>query len=189
MISVTELRTGTVFEEDNRLFLVLDYKHVKLGRGNANIKVKVRDLKTGAVLKKTFLSGQKVEKVDLEAKKAQFLYQDKEGFCFMDPVTFEQFTVDEEVLGEKAKFLKEGEVYSVLFYEGAPLSFKLPTFLEFNVKETGPNTRGDSATNIYKKAVLENGLVVSVPLFIKTGEKVKIDTRTGEYGGRVGGNA
>lgn len=185
MFSVTELRNGTIFKDDGNLFLVLEYKHVKLGRGNANIKVKVKNLKTGAVVKKTFLSGQKVEEVRLESKKAQYLYQDEEGFYFMDPSTFEQFKVGEGILGEKKRFLKEGLVYDVRFFEGKPLSFDLPVFLELEVRETGPGVKGNSATNIYKKAVLENGLTVSVPLFVKVGEKVKVDTRTGEYGGRA----
>lgn len=184
MIAVTELRNGAVFGQDGRPFLVLEYRHVKLGRGAANIKVKVRDLKTGAVAKKTFLSGQKVEKVELESKGIQYLYQDPDGFCFMDPDTFDQFKLKKELLGGKAQFLKEGAVYSVSFSEGEPLSFELPIFVEFEIKETGPDVKGNSATNIFKKAVLKNGLVISVPLFIKVGETVKIDTRTGEYAGR-----
>ena len=185
LIPVTQLRAGTVFKEDDTPFLVLEYRHVKLGRGNANIKLKVRNLKTGAVLKKTFLSGQKVEKIELEERKGQFLYQDKEGFYFMDPENFSQFKIEKDFLEGQERFLKEGEIYRILFLEGKPLSLRLPTFLEFKVKETGPNVRGDSATNIFKKAVLENGMVVSVPLFVKVGEKIKIDTRTGEYGGRA----
>lgn len=183
-VSVTDLRNGAVFKQDGRLFLVLEYQHVKLGRGTANIKVKVRDLKTGAMTKKTFLSGQKVEKMELESKKAQFLYQDQEGFWFMDPDRFDQFKLKKELLGEKTRFLKEGAVYSVSFSEEEPLSFELPVFVELEIKETGPDLKGNSATNIFKKAVLENDLVVSVPLFIKVGEKVKVDTRTGEYAGR-----
>lgn len=184
MIAVTELRNGAVFEQDGRLFLVLEYKHVKLGRGTANIKVKIRDLRTGAVTKKTFLSGRKVERVELVSQKAQYLYQDQEGFSFMDPDTFDQFKLKKELLGDKARFLKEGTVYPVSFSGKEPLSFELPTFVEFKIKETGPDVKGNSATNIYKKAVLENDLVISVPLFIKVGEKVRVDTRTGVYGGR-----
>ena len=184
-IPVTQLRVGTVFVEEGTPFLVLEYRHVNLGRGTANIKVKVRNLRTGAVLRKTFLSGRKVEKGELEEKEAQFLYRDGKGFYFMDVVDFSQFQIEEIFLERKGKFLKEGGVYRILFFEEKPLVLQLPAFLEFVVKETGPGVRGDSETNIFKKAVLENGLVVSVPLFIKKGERIKIDTRTGEYKGRV----
>lgn len=185
MIVVTELRNGMVFKQDDHPLLVLEYKHVKLGRGAANIRVKVRDLKTGAGTKKTFLSGQKVEEVVVESKKVQYLYRGQEGFWFMDPETFEQFKLEKELLGDKVQFLQEGAVYLIRFFEGEPLSFELPTFLKLKVKETGPDVKGNSATNVYKKAVLENDLVISVPLFIKVGEEIKVDTRTGGYDGRA----
>ncbi len=189
MISVTELRNGATFHEDGRPFLVLNYKHTKLGRGKASIRVKVKDLQTGSVLEKTFISGAKVEPIQTQKKLMQYLYQEGESFVFMDPVTFEQNTISSKVLGKQARFLKEGQEISILFQEPStssgrgkkPLLAELPISLEFKVKETGPGVKGDTATRSFKPATLENGVVVKVPLFIKVGDKIKVDTRTGEY--------
>jgi len=185
MIPVTNLRAGTVFQENGQPFLVLKYEHTKLGRGTATIKLKIKNLKSKIIREKTFISGARVEEAEVEKKSLQFLYQDEKKVVFMDPRSFEQVEVGKEILEGKEGFLKEGEVVEVLFFEGEPVSMELPLSLALAVKETGPGVRGDSATNIFKPATLENGLVVKVPLFVKVGDKVKIDTRTGEYVERV----
>jgi len=181
MISVTELKNGATFSSDGRPFLVLAYKHTKLGRGKANIRVKVRDLQTGAVLEKTFISGAKVEPIATRKKLRQYLYREGENLIFMDPQNFDQDTVSAKILGDQARFLQEGQPVSVLFWEEKPLLVELPVSLVLAIKETGPGVKGDTATRSFKPATLENGMVVKVPLFVKAGDKVKVDTRTGEY--------
>jgi elongation factor P len=164
---------------------VLKYEHLKLGRGPANIKLKVKNLKSKAILEKTFISGAKVEEAEVEKRALQFLFLKGKMAVFMDPKSFEQFEVGGEILEGKERFLKEGEEVEILFFEGRPVSLELPLFLVLEVKETGPGVKGDSATNIWKTAVLENKLQVKVPLFVKVGDRVKIDTRSGEYVERV----
>lgn len=185
MISVTELRAGILFEEQGNIFQVLSYEHIKMGRGSANIKVKVKNVKTGATVEKSFINGAKVKPVQVVKRDIQFLYKDSDLTYFMNPVTFEQITVREEKLRDEIPYLKEGETYSVSFLEDEPLSINLPPKMEFKVKETGPSLRGNSATNIYKDAILENGLKTKVPLFIDTDDVVRIDTRTGAYSEKV----
>jgi len=181
MISVTELKNGTYFLLEGKPCLVLKYEHSKIGRGSANIKLRLRNLVTGAVIDKTFISGAKVEPVVVLRQKMQYLYADEAVFYFMDSSSFEQISISKETAGDQAKFLKEGEEVHVSFWGKKPLSIELPASLIFRIKEAEPGVKGDSATNVWKEAVLENGLKIKVPLFIKQGEMVKVDTRTGEY--------
>ena len=181
MISVTQLRAGTFFEEKGEVFEVLSYEHTKMGRGSGNIRVKVRNLETGAIIDKTFITGASVNEANLAKIKAQFLYQDGENFHFMDSQTFEQYAISGRRLGEQNKFLKEGLELYLLVYKEKPLAVELPRALVYKVTQTGPSYKGNSVTNVYKPAVLENGLEIKVPVFIKAGEIVKIDTKTGEY--------
>lgn len=180
MISVTELRAGTIFEEDGKLLQVLSYEHIKMGRGSANIKVKVKDLKSGATINKSFINGARVNDINLVKKDLQFLYKDKDSAHFMAPVSFEQIGIP---LGKLSghEFLKEGENFSVSFFENEPLSLNLPPKLKLRVEETGPGVKGNSVSNVFKDATLENGIKTKVPLFIKTGDSISIDTRTGQY--------
>lgn len=180
MISVTQLRNGTVFEENGEIFQVLSYEHIKMGRGSANIKVKARDLRSSAIINKSFISGARVNNIRLDKKDLQFLYRDLENAYFMDPNNFEQVGVFlDKLLGHE--FLKTGENFSLSFYNNEPLSLNLPSKIKLVVEETGPSTRGNSATNVFKDAMLENGIKTKVPLFIKTGDAINIDTRTGAY--------
>lgn len=181
MISVTELRAGRAFKEDGELYLVLKYEHTKLGRGKANIKVKVRNLDNGRILEKSFISGARVEELETLKKRMQYLYQDAFGFYFMDPESFEQVSVSAEVVGEQVKFLKEGEEVDVLFGEDRALSVELPASVVLAVTHTEPGVKGDTATRTLKAATLENGIRLQVPLFVKVGDKIKVDTRSGEY--------
>lgn len=180
MISVTELRNGTVFEEQGNLLQVLSYEHIKMGRGSANIKVKVRNIRNGATIDKSFINGARVNNVHVLKRDMQFLYKDEDNAYFMHPETFEQVPISLAILPEY-QYLKEGETFSLNFLKDEALSINLPPKMEFNVVETGPSLRGNSATNIYKDAVLENGITTKVPLFINTGDRVRIDTRTGSY--------
>lgn len=185
MLNVTDLRNGTFFKEGNNILQVLNYEHVKMGRGSGTIKVKVRNIKTGSVVEKSFITGARVDEADVSRKKAQFLYLEGDNFNFMDPFTFEQFSLTSQVISDSAKFLQDGlEVVLVVSGEEA-LGLELPMSLIYTVSETGPQEKGNTVSNVYKEAVLDNGLVVKVPMFMKVGEKVKVDTRTGVYVERV----
>ena len=187
MISVTELRAEKAFQIDGIPYRVIEYKHTKMGRGTANIRVKVRNLYDGTIVQKTFISGAKVEPIETQTKIVQYLYQQEEEFYFIEPRTYEQFSLAKPIMEGKEKFLKEGEEVKILFWEDKPLTVELPTSLVFEVVSTSPGIKGDSVTASFKPATLDNGLVVRVPLFVNVGDKIKVDTRTGEYLERVGG--
>jgi len=181
MISVTDLRAGRRFLLEGDPWQVIEYKHVKMGRGSATIKIKARNLKTGSVLEKSFINGARVEPVETENKTLQFLYHDKNDYFFADSKTFEQVGLNKEFLAGRENFLKEGTEVVVLFWEGQPLDIELPNSMVFAVAQTDPGVKGNSATNVFKPAVMENGLQVKVPLFVNIGDKIKVDTRSGEY--------
>jgi len=185
MISVTDLRAGIVFKDSQGVWEVTSYKHIKIGRGGATIRIKAKNLKTGTTLEKTFNSGQRVEDVEVAKKKGQYLYSDAQNAVFMDPATFEQFGLAKQVLAGKEVFLKKGETYDLVVVDDQVISVELPKLVVLTVSETGPGVRGDTVSNVYKPATLENGLVLKVPLFINQGDKVKVDTRTQEYVERV----
>jgi elongation factor P len=180
MIGVTELRAGTAYEEDGQFFTVLSYEHIKMGRGSANIKVKVKNLKTGAIVDKSFINGAKVQDIHVVKKEMQYLYKDDDAVYFMDPQTFEQISIPLKIVPEHI-YLKEGESFTVSFLSNEPLTVLLPPKMTFTVTETAPGAKGNSATNVFKEAILENGLKTRVPLFINTGESIRVDTRTGAY--------
>lgn len=180
MISVTELRAGTIFEDKGNIYQVISYEHVKMGRGSANIKVKVKNLKTGSTTEKSFINGAKVKPVSVFKKDFQYLYKDDDLLFFMDPKSFEQISVPIKI-AQGCTFLREGENFNLSFLGNEALSLNLPPKMEFKVEETGPGIRGNSATNIFKDAILENGFKTRVPLFINIGDKIRIDTRTGTY--------
>ena len=180
-MQVTDLRSGVVFEDNGNIFQVLSYEHIKMGRGSANIKVKVKNLKSGATTEKSFISGARVSEIFVVKKDLQYLYKDEESAYFMNPKTFEQVAIPVKVLGSDQYFLKDGENFNISFLGDEALSINLPPKMKFKVVETGAGVRGNSATNIFKDAILENGLKTKVPLFIDAGDFVLIDTRTGEY--------
>lgn len=180
MISVTDLRAGTTFEEDGQLLQVLSYEHIKMGRGSANIKVKVKNLKSGGIVEKSYINGAKVQDVQVLKKDMQYLYKDDDFAYFMDPGTFEQVSIPLSVIPDH-QYLKEGETFSVSFLENSPLSVLFPPKMVFVVSETSPGVKGNSATNVFKDAILDNGMKTKVPLFINIGEKIRVDTRTGAY--------
>lgn len=181
MISVTKLRNGVNYMEDGQLYRVVNYTHTHLSRGSGTIKVKCRNLRDGRMAQKTYKGNDKVEEIEVMKKILQFLYVDGEEYVFMDPESFDQVEISREVLGDDRKFLKEGEEVSVLYFGEEPLTVDLPPKMNFKVTEAAPGERGDSASNAYKDAVLENGLKIRVPLFINPGEVIRVDTRNGEY--------
>jgi len=188
MISVTELRACTTFKMDGQLWQVLKYDHTKMGRGTATIKVKAKNLRTGSVLNKSFISGAIVEDITTNRREMTFLYAeagDEGDITFMDPRNYEQITIPASVIGDQTPYLKEGENVFVLFYEDGdtvePLIVDLPPKMTFTVAEADPGVKGDSAANMLKSVTLENGVKIKAPLFIKAGEKIRVDTRTGEY--------
>ncbi|MBI4035955.1 elongation factor P [Candidatus Daviesbacteria bacterium] len=184
-LNVTDLRNGTFFKEGNNILLVVTYEHVKMGRGSGTIKVKTKNVRTGAVIERTFITGARVDEANVEKKKAQFLYRDGDIFNFMDPVSFEQFTISSQVIGDQAKYLRDGLDLILIVSEGEALGLELPMSLVYSITETGPGEKGNTVSNVFKEAVLDNGLVVKVPMFMNIGEKVKVDTRSGEYIERV----
>jgi len=178
---VTDLKNGTVFKDGGDPFVVMKYQHIKVSRGSAQVKVKAKNLITGQVLEKSWQSTANVEDAYVETKNAQYLYKDTNGYVFMDPENFSQFTIDSEVIGEISDFLKEGEKVLVKYFEDGPISVELPITMVFKVKYTEPGFKGNTVSNVYKDAELDNGTKVKVPTFIKIGDKIKIDTRNGEY--------
>ena len=185
MIDVNDLRKGVTFELDGQLFKVLDYSHNKTGRGNASIKVKARNLRTGANIDKSFQSGDRVQDARLDFHNVQYLYKDSDFYYFMDNETFEQPALKAEVLGEAAGFLKEGMECKLTFYNGEPLDCEMPTSVDLKVVAAETAVRGDTATGVTKKVTVESGIIVLVPNFVKEGDTIRVDTRTGEYVTRV----
>lgn len=181
MLGITELKTGTVFEDEGQPWMVLEYQHSKMGRGGAVLKTKVKNLMTGSIVNKTYQGSDKFEGVQLERKKAQYLYEDEAGYVFMDEATYEQFTIDKVMAGETPKYVKEGESIQLQLYKGKPINLDLPIKVKLRVAEAPQGERGNTATGATKPITLETGLVVQAPLFIKEGDMVVIDTRSGVY--------
>lgn len=180
MIPVTELRKGTTYEQNGVPYIVIEYHHIKMGRGGAVIRITTRNLETGAVEEKTFNNGGSVSPINTRKRKLQYLYS-TDSAMFMDPLNFEQVEVSLKVLGTDVAYLKEGQAVDVLFWDERPLGVELPPNIILIVSEADPGVKGNSATNLYKPATLENGLQVKVPLFIKVGDRIRVDTRTGQY--------
>lgn len=185
MIDVNDLRKGVTFELDGALYKVLDYEHHKPGRGKATIRVRARNLRTGTIIDKSFISGDRVQDVRLDYHNVQFLYSDGSLYHFMDLDTYEQPAISSELIGDSAGFLKEGLEVKLTFYEGEPLDIELPTSVDLKVVESAVAVRGDTATGVTKKVVTETGLEVQVPNFVEEGDVIRVDTRTGAYVTRV----
>ncbi len=185
MIDVNDLRKGVTFELDGNLYKVLDYSHNKSGRGNATIRIKARNLLTGANIEKTFSSGQTIKDVSLDFHNVSFLYSDGDFYHFMDNETFDQPAIKGDALGEDAKYLKEGMEVKLTFYNGKPLDMELPTSVDLKVTEAEMAIRGDTATGVTKKVKTETGLEVQCPQFVNVGDTIRVDTRTGGYLTRV----
>lgn len=187
-INVTDLKGGTAFLHYGKPYQVIKYNLIKLGRGSATVRVTARNLETGGVEEIAYQSNTNVDEANTSKRKLQYLYKDGSTAYFMDPANFEQIEIPLAVLADQISYIKEGEQFTVLFWDpstgsGSPraLSVDLPPKVVLKVAETDPGVKGNSASNIYKPAVLENGLKTKVPLFIQTGEKIRVDTRTGDY--------
>lgn len=189
MISVTQLRQGVTFLYEKDPHRVLSYSHTHMGRGGGTIRVKVKNLNTGTIVERTFKSGDKVEDIDVTKRKVQYLFQDGQDYTFMDPNTFEQWSVSSTRIGDQQHFLKEGEDVWVLIWshDGGEdlLDLDLPPKMTFKVVEAAPGEKGNSASNMYKDGLLENGLKVRIPLFVNAGESVVISTVDGSYVSRA----
>src|SRR2546426_394241 len=181
MISTNDMRPGMTLDIDGELWSILEYQHHKPGKGHAMVRTKVRSLRSGVVVDRTFRADEKVEVARLDRREMQYLYADDTGLVLMDTESYEQITVPREVAGDAARFLKEGQTVSVLQHEGTTLGVDLPTTVDLVIAETEPGLQGDRSSAGTKPATLETGAVVQVPLFVTTGETVRVDTRTGSY--------
>jgi len=184
MISTKDFRTGLKIEIDGKPFEIIEFQHFKPGKGGAMVRTKLRQMKTGQVLDKTFRSGEKVEKPDMAVTEMQFIYKEGTDFVFMDLETYEQMHVAGENVGPAGGFIKEGDTAKVLLYNGELIGVDLPANVTLKVAQTDPGIQGDRVSNATKPATMETGLQVNVPLFINEGDVIKVDTRSGEYLGR-----
>jgi elongation factor P len=181
MISSNDFRTGVTIELEGGVWQVVDFQHVKPGKGSAFVRTKLKNVKTGAVVERTFNAGEKMPRAHLDQRAMQYLYESDGMFNFMDNETYEQIALNNDQLGDAMKFLKENMSIGVLFFQGTVIGIDLPNSVELEVVETDPGIRGDTATGGTKPAKLETGYVVRVPLFINIGDVLRIDTRSGDY--------
>lgn len=185
MYKTTDFRKGLKIEIDAKLYLIVESNHVNPGKGSAFVKTRLKNMESGLVLEKTFKSGESVGIPDVEEKEVEYMYEDQETYFFMDQENYETIELRLDQIGENRFYLQEGIKLDVLYYNKAPISIELPNFVHLKVTETDPGLKGDTAQGGTKKAVMETGLQVNVPLFIKQDEVLKIDTRTGDYMERV----
>jgi elongation factor P len=185
MISTQDFKRGLKIEMDGVPYEIVEFLHFKPGKGGAMIRTKLRNLLTGKMTDNTFRSGEKVDKPDFETREVQFLYKEGEQFVLMDLTTYEQLYVEEDQTGGKGGYLKEGETVKALLYNGEPIDLDLPASVVLTVTKTEPGVKGDTVSGTTKPAEVETGITVQVPLFINEGETIKVDTRSGEYLGRV----
>jgi elongation factor P len=181
VIAAGDLRPGMKIELDKAPYVVVDYQWVKPGKGGAFNRTKLRNLRTGSIVERTFRTEEKVEPAGLEERRAQFLYGSDDEYHFMDTETYEQFFLRDEHMGDAPKYLKEEMVVTIVSHRGSPLTVEVPIFVELAVAETEPGVRGDTASGGSKPATLETGAVIQVPLFINVGDRLRVDTRTGAY--------
>ncbi len=185
MISTNDMRPGQTLEIDGGLFTIVNYQHVKPGKGQAFVKTKLKTLRNGAVTEKTFRADEKVNLAVLDKREMQFLYEDDAGLVFMDNESYEQLHVPADLFGDARKFLKDGTVCMVPVYEGNPVGVDLPVTMVLEVVDTEPGLKGDRVSGALKPATLETGAVVQVPLFVNIGDRVKVQTASGDYMSRV----
>ena len=181
MISAGDFRNGLCFEMDGQVYQVVEFQHVKPGKGAAFVRTKYKNVKTGSVVERSFNPNEKFEQAQLDRRDMQYIYSDGELYYFMDQESYEQIPIHAESIGEAIKFLKEEMICKVLSYKGEIFSVELPITVELEITECEPGVKGDTANNASKYATLETGAVVKVPLFVNQNEKIRVDTRTGEY--------
>ncbi|MSQ27212.1 MAG: elongation factor P [Dehalococcoidia bacterium] len=181
MISTGELRKGVTIELDGKLYSILEYEHIKMGRGSAQVRIRLRDVRAGHITERTFQAGERFARARLERRTVQYLYEDDGLYYFMDKETFEQTPLTKEQLGDALNYLKGEFTLDLLTYQTEAIGVEIPLNVELQITETGPSFKGDTAQGGTKPATLETGLMVHVPLFLNTGDRVKVDTRTGQY--------
>ena len=184
-VGTNELKAGLKIEVEGEPYTIITNEFVKPGKGQAFNRVKLKHLKTGRVVEKTFKSGEKFDIADVEENKMRMLYKESDGVVFMDDVTFDQITISNDLIGDGAQWLMEEVLYGVVFYKGEPIEVNPPTFMEMTVVETTPGARGDTSGRVLKAATTDSGAKIQVPIFVEEGEKIKVDTRTGTYVSRV----
>ena len=185
MIDTGDLKKGITIELEGELYQILDWQHIKMGRGSAQVRLKLRNIRAGHTIERTFQAGEKFTRARLDRRPVQFLYSEGNLYYFMDSESFEQSTLDAERLGDALDYLKEGISLEILSYKDEPISVELPNSVELEVVETGPGFKGDTAQAGNKPAKLETGITIQVPLFVNNGDIVRVDTRTGAYLERV----
>jgi len=185
MISTNKFKNGMAIKLEGNLFFIVEFQHVKPGKGGAFVRTKLKNVKTGAVIDRTFRAGEKFDQAILDKRKMQFLYTDGDSYNFMDTETYNQIALSKEQLGDVMKYVKENDNIDVLMYEDQPLNVEPEIFVELEVTETDPGLKGDTSSGGTKPATTETGAVVQVPLFIQIGDVIKIDTRTNAYITRV----
>jgi len=181
MYTTQDFRNGLKILWEGEPYVIVEFQHVKPGKGNAFTRTKIKNLITGRVLEPTLKSGEKLGKPDVDEKEMQYLFKDGDHYTFMDTQNYEQVLVDEDALGDASKWLQENLVCAVLFWNGKPIGVTPPNSVTMKIIECEPGVRGDTATNATKPAKVESGAVVNVPLFVNEGERIRIDTRTGQY--------
>ncbi len=187
MISSNDFRNGVTVVIDGQLWTVIEFLHVKPGKGAAFVRTRLKNLKTGSTVERTFRAGEKLERATVDNREMQMLYNDGDGYHFMDNETYENITLQREIIGDPADFLKDGMKIDVQFHDGTPIGAGMPAHVELKVEETDPGFKGDTATGTTKPAKLETGATVQVPLFVNPGDVIRIDTRDRRYIGRVQG--
>ena len=185
MADTSDFKNGLVFKHKNNLMKIVEFLHVKPGKGSAFVRTKLKNIKTGQVVDETFRSGEKVEAVRLEAQQFNYLYKDNEGYYFMNNDTFEQISLSEESIGDSANFLIENTETTIVFYEDSPVEIRLPVHINYEVVDTDPGEKGNTAQGGTKPAKIETGLILQVPLFVQIGDFVKVDTREQKYIERI----
>jgi len=185
MFDAGELRKGLTIELEGGLYKVVDYQHIKIARGSAQVRLKLKDIRAGHTVERTFQASERFRKARLERRNVQYLYEEGGLYYFMDNETFEQTPLDADMLGDTLNYLKEGISLELLTHKDEPVGIELPVAVELVVSETGPSFKGDTATAGNKPATMETGIIVQVPMFISTGDTIKVDTRSGEYLERV----
>ncbi|MBQ5473835.1 MAG: elongation factor P [Lachnospiraceae bacterium] len=185
MISAGDFRNGITIEYDNNIYQIIEFQHVKPGKGAAFVRTKLKNIKSGGVVEKTFRPTEKCPQARIDRKDMQYLYNDGDLYYFMDTETYEQIGLSNDQVGESLKFVKENEMVKICSHNGDVFSLEPPLFVELEITDTEPGVKGDTATGATKPATVETGAQVSVPLFVNQGDKIKIDTRTGEYLSRV----
>ena len=185
MISAGDFRNGITIEMDNNVFQIIEFQHVKPGKGAAFVRTKLKNIKSGGVIEKSFRPTEKFPQARIDRKDMQYLYEDGDLFYFMDTETYDQIALNAEAIGDALKFVKENEMCKICSHNGSVFSVEPPLFVELEITVTEPGFKGDTATGANKPATVETGAIVAVPLFVEQGDRIKIDTRTGDYLSRV----